>query len=1115
MTDPLIGATTAAFAISLSVALTEPVDVAWSTKDGTAKAGIDYQAASGVVTFLPGETEKQVQVIVYGQSTIGPDKTFYLTLTPPTNAILGNSLVDCIITVVDDEGTPITMIVVAQGKRGFKGDPGLSAYEQAVLMGYTGTVEQWMAEIADASEAALRSNQFANDSAGYAANSATSAYEAANIAVTVTALNNGQEYYLTQVELLAATPSVTKKAAKALDTKKVWLWQKPGAPAGTWTDTGLSELDQAIALFTPLTTGVEQNRVQNPNKFTYEQSVFATMPTATTGTPTVLIRNGIKQLKLVSAGTGGSIIAQWDFPVAQFTREFAACLTLEGVTAGSNGLVGIQQLAANGSILASTYAATGMTAAITKQLYKMNVSTIVANVVTIRLIVNLMTTTTREMYIHSPFIAEGLSAEYIAPIAAPNITALTGRVDKLDAAFDTVVVSNKNKFNPALAENGKLISYSNGQNVTYSDGIAFGKHPVEAGKTYTFWIPTSSTFSFAPVIYAYASNGTFLGMDHSIPSAGEVVNPNPPTGIAYSDSNKTVTFTIPSGSSIAFIALMAVYSAHTTDQFNTLVASMQLEEGSSKTAFEPYNPDGGTKLVLKQSALPSITIPDTSVPRNTFTVTTDGTHAFVRTAYNATHDLVQKVRYGTNDTWSNNMINPFEVRTIAKTTAKDGTIAAFTSGSLLALQGDDATPLFYNDTYIGANHGAFIVHEVTANAHGKSYADVGSRWTQGANTWTIVRIVDANKLWLVSQNTGSTYWQFVNTALTGLTLTHSIGATNTASFTPSADVTTQLLSAVNNHTKRIVVDGFRDITAINAVYDVLSVEFIDVYDIMNPPAILTYLQSRTGTMTEQPINSNTIASDMRVSANYRYAFNGSCVVNTQLQSKAAINFTFAGFVQANVLTYTGKTLLQYVPKVGSIVGPSKTWNFANVEDISTTIDSINFLKANWIDALNPPDRMAQIVKNGATKEFGHVVGYSLARGITKPSVRQATDNAGFVHTSRKMYPKAITANIYPSGLMPAGTVLNAVAYRSIFNAAVLPSATVFTWYEDNGAIYVVLDMHQNASMLTLPLPDVFNGKTAAVVDSNANFTLHSEMVNDGGLLVSITNGYGQATIKLS
>ena len=160
MTDPLIGATTASFAVTLSVALTEPVDVAWSTKDGTAKAGIDYEAASGVVTFLPGETEKQIQVTVYGQDVGATQpKNFYIKLTPPTNAVLGTSLIECIITVEDDEGTPITSIVVAQGKRGLKGDPGLSAYEQAVLMGYEGTVEEWMESTADAAQAATRAEE--------------------------------------------------------------------------------------------------------------------------------------------------------------------------------------------------------------------------------------------------------------------------------------------------------------------------------------------------------------------------------------------------------------------------------------------------------------------------------------------------------------------------------------------------------------------------------------------------------------------------------------------------------------------------------------------------------------------------------------------------------------------------------------------------------------------------------------------------------------------------------------------------------------------------------------------------------------------------------------------
>lgn len=146
-----IGSTAAAFAVKLSTALTEQVDIAWQTVDGTGKAGVDYEAASGVLSFLPGETEKQIQVTVYGQDVVTADNmNFFIDLAPPTNAVLGTQLVECIIRVEDQDGVTITNVVVAQGQRGVKGNPGLSAYELAVLMGYTGTIEQWVAEKSNA-----------------------------------------------------------------------------------------------------------------------------------------------------------------------------------------------------------------------------------------------------------------------------------------------------------------------------------------------------------------------------------------------------------------------------------------------------------------------------------------------------------------------------------------------------------------------------------------------------------------------------------------------------------------------------------------------------------------------------------------------------------------------------------------------------------------------------------------------------------------------------------------------------------------------------------------------------------------------------------------------------
>lgn len=64
--------------------------------------------------------------------------------------------------------------------------------------------------------------------------------------------NGGLQPFETEVQLLATVPVVSPTAAKALDTKKVWLWNRSSADGvtpilGTWIDTGLSELDQATS----------------------------------------------------------------------------------------------------------------------------------------------------------------------------------------------------------------------------------------------------------------------------------------------------------------------------------------------------------------------------------------------------------------------------------------------------------------------------------------------------------------------------------------------------------------------------------------------------------------------------------------------------------------------------------------------------------------------------------------------------------------------------------------------------------------------------------------------------------------------------------------------------
>jgi len=697
----------------------------------------------------------------------------------------------------------------------------------------------------------------------------------------------------------------------------------------------------------------------------------------------------------------------------------------------------------------------------------------------------------------------------------------------LDAAFTTV--AGKNKFDPALALDGYYNPYNNGIDQAFANGITFGRQNVVAGETYTLWLPTAQV-ALDPVLRCYDANNVFLG--NHIPLSTNPVPALPPTGVVWSDSNHTVMFTIPVGSAVAKIAVNNTLAAHTSTQFNDAVNSMQLELGSVKTAYEPYTL-AGNKL-LKEDRLPyeylrksiadalyatkSEGAPPALIERAKSTmVMIDGTYAYIRTKWNATLDLVQRVSYGTSTAFNNNVVNPYDVRTIPASTAASNTITAYPSGTLIVSQVDDAAPCQYNFTYIGANHGPAILHQVTVTGHGKTTVDVGSRWTQGANTFTLMRIVDANTLWLVSQNVGTTYWSFVATSQTGLAFTHAAGATNTAGFTPSADtVGTQLYPAIRNHTRLIKLDGITTVSAAGIYY----AEFVDIvnsYDICNPVSTIAYVQSQVGSVTQPSFTDPSISSDMRVVLTYRYASNGSLTVNQSYQCKAALRMNYLGGIQALPLSYAGKSIFQYVPRLNPIIGSLKTWNLSATEDITSQVETLTFTTATWSDANNPPDKYAQIIKTSGVKNHGFVMGFGLQRGNSVPAVRKlgVASDAGFLNAStRKMYPKLVTNSGFTSNMTAVGDVITTVAYRCFYNFDALPNATVYTWYYDGDDIIVVFDIHESVTALTLPLPSWMQGKSATVIDASASFSLKTPTVVDDGLLVTVTAGYGFASIKL-
>jgi hypothetical protein len=91
----------ATIAVTLSARSTETITVTYATGNGTATAGSDYQAASGILTFAPGETRKTITVPVFGDRLGEPNETFVVNLSGATNATITDG--QRVGTIVDDE----------------------------------------------------------------------------------------------------------------------------------------------------------------------------------------------------------------------------------------------------------------------------------------------------------------------------------------------------------------------------------------------------------------------------------------------------------------------------------------------------------------------------------------------------------------------------------------------------------------------------------------------------------------------------------------------------------------------------------------------------------------------------------------------------------------------------------------------------------------------------------------------------------------------------------------------------------------------------------------------------------------------------------------------------
>lgn len=141
----LVGSSYVTFLVELSIPVDEPVDVRYETEPGTGVAGVNYEHTEGTLRFEPGETQKTVQVLVYGlpSNNLTP-RTFRLRLHPSANAILNSPLTEATIHLGNPNVNGSYTVTIAQGPKGDKGDDGApGAAGKEVELRVTETHIQW------------------------------------------------------------------------------------------------------------------------------------------------------------------------------------------------------------------------------------------------------------------------------------------------------------------------------------------------------------------------------------------------------------------------------------------------------------------------------------------------------------------------------------------------------------------------------------------------------------------------------------------------------------------------------------------------------------------------------------------------------------------------------------------------------------------------------------------------------------------------------------------------------------------------------------------------------------------------------------------------------------
>lgn len=642
-----------------------------------------------------------------------------------------------------------------------------------------------------------------------------------------------------------------------------------------------------------------------------------------------------------------------------------------------------------------------------------------------------------------------------------------------------------NLYDKSLVIDRRILNSSSNTAVTFNaDGILAGYVPVEEGKTYT--ITNGSAYGIGTVLgFFCASNDAYTAVCAGTRSGSAYYDWDNVTDKVRIDVFETqkATFTVLAGSGITHVTWHISPKAATSntvgehDGVGTYADTVQMNVGTDILPYEAYTKVEYWKYEDADTALQEqIQNLQSRFPAETdrVTVTKSGNQI-----------TLQTVKDG--DAWKETVSlngsknNAFNLTYIYK------------NGEGYKPESDDICPVNIYGIYRGGNHGYNIAFSVTAPNHGKTAADIGSWWvdsnTSKQRSFLLIRVVDSNTLWMLGVKSSNGHSFGTDNPVSPLT--HSSGATNTASFAfTSVTKRTQIFPGDNRLTVAAKADG-RDLPNGETTCSVFSVS--EEYSIIDTAKLYDYLVANPGKCTNETYFADAREPEMLVKNQYQYFPNGLWLIGTTAVAlRSGITDFFYGLTQSNRIG--AETLCLYVPySIYDSLTPHPT-------------EDVHLVSSTWRDENFPPYKFYQFDEKGE----GFAVGYCIAHGQMQPEIRKAyvSDDAHGVYyspaSSKKMYPMAWripTAN--------KGDKITGYAFRTPVK---ITDNICWYSYEIGNDTFVELEVFGEKDG-TITLPETLNGKRIAVVKKTDNLNLLSDMVI-GSKLAFFATGNASATLRL-